>query len=188
MHRMNALRPVYAQEGRLDIIKKAHEHGADISLAGTIEYGQKASPLHYAIEHGHRDIVEYLVETGVDPHVLSAGLCIFYMDEAVVNPYVFHTAILHSYVEGTVQLLVEKLGAYWSFRDTPALDEIYLDEHDEDGEYDKDFKKLADLFINLPRRQSAIDTLQNALKWKHSELATRILKRPDFDDTFTERH
>ncbi|KAF4992949.1 hypothetical protein FGRMN_6817 [Fusarium graminum] len=172
-----------AQEGRLDIIKKAHEPGAGLSLAGTMKHSQMASPLHYAIEHGHRDIVEYLVEAGVYPHNPSTGLRTCYMDELAVNPYALHTAILHSRVEGAVELLVEKLGAYWSFCNTPALDDIYLDDED-----DKYIKKLADLVINLPGRQSAIDALHHALKWKGSELATRILKRPDFDATFPNYH
>ncbi|KAM0346530.1 hypothetical protein ACHAPU_005595 [Fusarium lateritium] len=169
-----------AQEGRLDIIKKAHDHGADLSLAGTIKHGQKGTPLHYAIEHGHRDIVEYLVEAGVDPHVASTGLCTCYKSEAIVKLYALHTAILHTRVEGATELLVEKLGAYWSFRGMPALDEIYLG--------DEDDKRLADFFINLPGRQSAIGALRYALKWKDSELATRILERPDFDATFPDYH
>lgn len=165
-----------AEEGRLDIIKKAHEYGADLSLAGRIKHGQRASPLHYAIQNGHRDIVEYLVEVGVDPHVPSTGLCTCYMDEAIVKPYALHTALSHSMVEEAAKLLIQKLGAYWSFRGMPALDEVYPDEDDD--------KELADLLINLPGPQPAIDALKYALKWKYSDLATRVLERPDFDASF----
>ncbi|KIL84236.1 Alpha-latrocrustotoxin-Lt1a [Fusarium avenaceum] len=168
-----------AEEGRLDIIKKAHGHGADLSLAGRIKHGQRASPLHYAIQNGHRDIVEYLVEVGVDPHVPSAGLCTCYMDEAIVKPYALHTALSHSMVKEAAKLLIQKLGAYWSFRGMPALDEVYPDEHD---------KELADLLINLPGPQPAIDALRYALQWKHSDLATRVLERPDFDASFPDHY
>jgi ankyrin repeat protein len=164
-----------AEEGRLDTIKKAHKYGADLSLAGRIKHGQRASPLHYAIQNGHRDIVEYLVEVGVDPHVPSAGLCTCYMDEAIVKPYALHTVLSHSMVEEPAKLLIQKLGAYWSFRGMPALDEVYPDEHD---------KELADLLINLPGPQPAIDALRYALQWKYSDLATRVLERPDFDASF----
>ncbi|EXK41253.1 hypothetical protein FOXG_18278 [Fusarium oxysporum f. sp. lycopersici 4287] len=36
---------------------------------------ERATPLHYAIKQGHRDIVEYLAEIGVDPHVPARGVC-----------------------------------------------------------------------------------------------------------------
>lgn len=168
-----------AEEGRLDIIKKAHGYGADLSLAGRIKHGQRASPLHYAIQNGRRDIVEYLVEVGVDPHVPSAGLCTCYMDEAIVKPYALHTALSHSMVKEAAKLLIQKLGACWSFRGMPALDEVYPDEHD---------KELADLLINLPGPQPAIDALRYALQWKHSDLATRVLERPDFDASFPDHY
>lgn len=76
---------------------------------------ERATPLHYAIKQGHRDIVEYLAEIGVDPHVPARGVCDCWSDIEPVRPYALHMAIRHSGFEGAEKILVQKLGAYWTF-------------------------------------------------------------------------
>ncbi|KAF4964352.1 hypothetical protein FSARC_7719 [Fusarium sarcochroum] len=162
-----------AREGRLDAIKEAHEHGADLNASGTTTFGQRATPLHYAIEHGHRAIVEYLVEVGVDPHVPSKGLCKCYKES--VEPYALHTALDHSEIEGVAKLLVQKLGAYWTKSDTLALEELYPEEDHQ--------KEVVDLLVNFPGPGPTADALRFAMICQKTDLATRILRRPDLDAT-----
>ncbi|KAF4342245.1 alpha-latrocrustotoxin-Lt1a [Fusarium beomiforme] len=162
-----------AREGRLDILKKAHEDGADLSSTGVIRPGERGTPLHYAIQHGHPDVVEYLIEVRVDPHMPSKGLCDCWADGEDLKPYALHMAIQHSLVEGAKKLLVKKLGAYWTFPGKPALEDI--DPGDDDD------KEIIDLLVNLPGSGPAADALRYALKWGEPELLDRVLKRPDLD-------
>ncbi|KAJ4268789.1 hypothetical protein NW762_002857 [Fusarium torreyae] len=160
-----------AREGRLDTIKEAHEHGADLNASGTTTLGQKATPLHYAIKHGHRAIVEYLVKVGVDPHVPSKGLCKCYKE--FVEPYALHIALDHSEIKGVAELIVQKLGAYWTKSDTPALEELYPEEDHQ--------KEVVDLLVNFPGPGPAADALRFAMICLKTAVATRILARPDLD-------
>lgn len=50
-----------ARNGKLDLVKRALDHGADIS-----EKRIGFSSLHYAVCYNHYDVVEYLVEYGAD--------------------------------------------------------------------------------------------------------------------------
>lgn len=58
----------------------------------------------------HRDILEFLVEVGVDPHIPSTRLCLDCYEPGAF--YALHMAISHSKIKGAAQLLIEKLGAY----------------------------------------------------------------------------
>ncbi|KAF5544207.1 alpha-latrocrustotoxin-Lt1a [Fusarium phyllophilum] len=135
-----------AREGRIDILKKAHENGAKLSGTGTMRPEERATPLHYAIKHGHRDIVE---------------------------PYALHMAIRHSGFEGAEKILVQKLGAYWTFQGTSALD--HVDPHDVND------REIIDLLVKLPGSRHAADALRYALKWNEPELVSRLLERSDMD-------
>ncbi|EXM03845.1 hypothetical protein FOIG_05490 [Fusarium odoratissimum NRRL 54006] len=160
-----------AREGRIDILKKAHENGANLSGTGTMRPEERATPLHYAIKQGHRDIVEYLAEIGVDPHVPARGVCDCWSDIEPVRPYALHMAIRHSGFEGAEKILVQKLGAYWTFQGTSALD--HVDPHDVND------REIIDLLVKLPGSRHAADALRYALKWNEPELVNRLLERSD---------
>ncbi|ENH70014.1 Alpha-latrocrustotoxin-Lt1a [Fusarium oxysporum f. sp. cubense race 1] len=162
-----------AREGRIDILKKAHENGANLSGTGTMRPEERATPLHYAIKQGHRDIVEYLAEIGVDPHVPARGVCDCWSDIEPVRPYALHMAIRHSGFEGAEKILVQKLGAYWTFQGTSALD--HVDPHDVND------REIIDLLVKLPGSRHAADALRYALKWNELELVNRLLERSDMD-------
>ena len=123
-HVYNIVRPllratrvcIAAEEGRLDIIKKAYRDGANLNMTGSTKHGQRGTPLQYAIMNGHRDILEFLVEVGVDPHVPSVGLCECWQHMNDTKPYALHTAMNHGKIKGAAKLLIQKLGAYWSER------------------------------------------------------------------------
>ncbi|EWG44398.1 hypothetical protein FVEG_15644 [Fusarium verticillioides 7600] len=167
-HRLRAASHCWAaREGRIDILKKAHEHGANLSGAGTMRPEERATPLHYAIKHGHRDIVEYLAEIGVDPHVPTRQICDCWSDTEPVRPYALHMAIRHSGFEGTEKILVKELGAYWTFQGTSALDHV-------DPQYISD-REIIDLLVGLPGSRHAADALRYALKWNEPELVSRLL-------------
>ncbi|KAF4945195.1 hypothetical protein FGADI_12137 [Fusarium gaditjirri] len=104
-----------AREGRIDILKKAHENGANLSGTGTMRPEEKATPLNYTIKHGHRDIVEYLAEIVADPHVPARGVRDCWSDTEPLRPYALQMAIQHSGFEGAEKILVQKLGVYWIF-------------------------------------------------------------------------
>ncbi|KAF5592584.1 alpha-latrocrustotoxin-Lt1a [Fusarium pseudocircinatum] len=162
-----------AREGRIDILKKAHENGANLSGTGAMRPEERATPLHYAIKHGHRDIVEYLAEIGVDPHVPARGICDCWSDTEPVRPYALHMAIRHSGFEGAEKILVKKLGAYWTFQGASALD--HVDPHDISD------REVIDLLVKLPGSRHAADALRYALKWNEPELVSRLLERSDMD-------
>ncbi|RBR14038.1 uncharacterized protein FIESC28_07888 [Fusarium coffeatum] len=181
-HVYNIIRPllratrvcIAAEEGRLDIIKKAYRDGANLNVTGSTKHGQRGTPLQYAIMNGHRDILEFLVEVGVDPHVPSVGLCECWQHMSDTKPYVLHTAINHGKIKGAAKLLVQKLGAYWSVKDLPALQ----DEPDEEKE---EQKEVIDLLANLPGPGPAGDALTYAMSRHEHDLEERILARPDLD-------
>ncbi|KAL9570721.1 hypothetical protein ACKAV7_005058 [Fusarium commune] len=162
-----------AREGRIDILKKAHENGANLGGTGTMRPEERATPLHYAIKHGNRDIVEYLAEIVVDPHVPTRGVCDCWSGTEPVRPYALHMAIRHSGFEGAEKILVQKLGAYWTFQGTSALD--HFDPHDVND------REIIDLLVELPGSRHAADALRYALKWNEPELVNRLLERSDMD-------
>ncbi|RKL40981.1 hypothetical protein BFJ72_g5877 [Fusarium proliferatum] len=162
-----------AREGRIDILRKAHENGANLSGTGTMRPEERATPLHYAIKHGHRDIVEYLADIGVDPHVPARGVCDCWSDTEPVRPYALHMAIQHSGLEGAEKILIQKLGAYWTFQGTSALE--HVDPHDVND------RETIDLLVKLPGPRHAADALRYALKWNEPELVNRLLERSDMD-------
>jgi ankyrin repeat protein len=162
-----------AEEGRLDIIKKAHQDGADLNMTGATQYGKRGTPLHYAIINGHRDILEFLVEVRVDPHVPSRGLCECWLGGSA-KPYALHMSMAHSKIKGAAKLLIEKLGAYWSLHNMPAL----VDQLPEDEE---ERQQIVDLLINLPGPGPAGDALRYALHHHDHDLEERILARNDLD-------
>ncbi|RGP81126.1 hypothetical protein FLONG3_774 [Fusarium longipes] len=166
-----------AEDGRLDIIKKAHQDGADLNMTGTTNHGKRGTPLHHAIINGHGDILKFLVEVGVDPHVPSTGLCECWPTVDGIKPYALHMAMAHSKIKGAAKLLVEKLGAYWSLSNMPAL----MDQLPEDEE---EREQIFDLLINLPGPEPASFALRYALHHRMNDLEERILARQDLDASF----
>ncbi|KAF6527146.1 hypothetical protein HZS61_010190 [Fusarium oxysporum f. sp. conglutinans] len=82
-------------------------------------------------------------------------------------------AIRHSGFEGAEKILVQKLGAYWTFQGTSALD--HVDPHDVND------REIIDLLVKLPGSRHAADALRYALKWNELELVNRLLERSDMD-------
>ncbi|KAH7208902.1 ankyrin repeat-containing domain protein [Fusarium oxysporum] len=82
-------------------------------------------------------------------------------------------AIRHSGFEGAEKILVQKLGAYWTFQGTSALD--HVDPHDVND------REIIDLLVKLPGSRHAADALRYALKWNEPELVNRLLERSDMD-------
>jgi ankyrin repeat protein len=80
-------------------------------------------------------------------------------------------AIRHSGFEGAEKTLVKKLGAYWTFQGTSALDHV-------DPHYISD-REIIDLLVGLPGSRHAADALRYALKWNEPELVSRLLERSD---------
>ncbi|KAK2131807.1 ankyrin repeat-containing domain protein [Fusarium oxysporum II5] len=80
-------------------------------------------------------------------------------------------AIRHSGFEGAEKILVQKLGAYWTFQGTSALD--HVDPHDVND------REIIDLLVKLPGSRHAADALRYALKWNEPELVNRLLERSD---------
>ncbi|KAH6978063.1 ankyrin repeat-containing domain protein [Fusarium venenatum] len=149
-----------AEEGRLDAIRKAHQDGVNVNMTGTTKRGQRGTPLQYATMNGHRDILEFLVEVGVNPHIPSTGLCECW--SVGTKSYALHTALAHSKVKGAAKLLIEGLGVYWSYPDMPALRDERPKDEDE-------------------RPQPAGETLRYVLDYHVYNLEEGILARNDLD-------
>ncbi|KAM0412231.1 hypothetical protein ACHAPD_008890 [Fusarium lateritium] len=110
--------------------------------------------------NGHRDILEFLVEVGVNPHIPSTGLCECW--SVGTKSYALHTALAHSKVKGAAKLLIEGLGVYWSYPDMPALRDERPKDEDE-------------------RPQPAGETLRYVLDYHVYNLEEGILARNDLD-------
>ncbi|KAF9764299.1 hypothetical protein IL306_002828 [Fusarium sp. DS 682] len=108
-----------------------------------------------------------------NPHMPSKGLCDCWADGKDPKPCALHIAIQHSGFEGAEKLLVQKLGAYCTFPEQSALEDV-----DPGDDYEKE---IIDLLVNLPGSGRAADALRYALKWNEPELLARVLERPDLD-------
>ncbi|KAJ0144395.1 hypothetical protein HZ326_12804 [Fusarium oxysporum f. sp. albedinis] len=170
-----------AREGRIDILKKAHENGANLSGTGTMSPEERATPLHYAIKQGHRDIVEYLAEIGVDPHVPARGVCDCWSDIEPVRPYALHMAIRHSGFEGAEKILVQKLGAYWTFQGTSALD------HWNEPELVNRLLERSDMDASVPDSDGQTPLFW-AIQYKRVDIVTLLLKRQEVNPGTPDRN
>lgn len=64
----NALH-ITASWGDVDAVKLLIEAGININKAGEYDY----TPLHYSCMHGHKEVVEILLNAGANPYALTMG-------------------------------------------------------------------------------------------------------------------
>ncbi|KAH7019494.1 ankyrin repeat-containing domain protein [Ilyonectria destructans] len=125
-----------ARNGRLDTLKLAVAHGADINDNGirneddwtraspSPHFDPRpvfASPLHLAIYHRRPDIIAWLLDNDADFNTPSRNVCLCYASSAngIFCAYPLHTAIC-SGDESTVRLLLSR-GAIMSTSTVSAL-------------------------------------------------------------------
>ncbi|KAJ3528529.1 hypothetical protein NM208_g10160 [Fusarium decemcellulare] len=185
-----------AQEGRLGTLKKAYQYGADLSANGSTPddeaadgdddtsslppWGEPkrprgivsyiASPLHYAIRYDHQDILEFLLQIGVDPHVSSRRLCSCFEQDEGNFAYPLHMALKHCPRREVVEMIIKKLGAYKSSSRRSALDEVPYWDH-----------APIDVLIEMPGPGSSASALHYAIEQQDPALVARILERPGTD-------
>ncbi|KAF4981340.1 hypothetical protein FZEAL_2825 [Fusarium zealandicum] len=169
-----------ASKGRLHTIKRAYEYGADLSENGSALHEPSlsttpypyifhiATPLHYAIKHGYRDIFDFLIQVRVDPHVEAQDFC--FCDEEPDAQYALHTALEHSKIEGAAEMLIRHLGAYMTSAETYALDDLGPG-HDD----------LIILLVELPGPGPSAAALHYAINMGNTTLAARVLARPNLN-------
>jgi hypothetical protein len=80
----------------------------------------------------------------------------------------------HGKIKGAAKLLIQKLGAYWSVKDLPAL-------QDEPPEEEEEQKEVIDLLVNLPGPGPVGDALTYAMSHHKHDLEERILARPNLN-------
>ncbi|KAF4987687.1 hypothetical protein FDECE_15339 [Fusarium decemcellulare] len=183
-----------AQEGRLGTLKKAYQYGADLSANGSTPddeaadddddtsslppWGEPkrprgivsyiASPLHYAIRYDHQDILEFLLQVGVDPHVSSRRLCSCFEQDDGNFAYPLHMALKHCPRREVAEMIIKKLGAYKSSSRRSALDEVPYWDH-----------ALIDVLIEMPGPGPSASALHHAIEEQDPGLVARILERPE---------
>ncbi|PTD09730.1 Ankyrin-3 [Fusarium culmorum] len=165
----------------------------------------KGTPLHYAIMNGHRDILEFLVEVGVDPHIPSTRLCLDCYEPGAF--YALHMAISHSKIKGAAQLLIEKLGAYKTLKGSYAfgLEERMLARHDLDASVRGSYGctplfdavscgrlKTVKSLLQRPEADASIagrnghTPLHEAVEISNLPIVEVLLQRPEVDVTTTD--
>jgi ankyrin repeat protein len=167
-----------AQHGRLDTIRIAHQHGANLNtngarteedyftnfdlLPGRLKFF--ATPLHIAVHNDHRDIVEYLLDNGANVHVPSRHFI-----DGVCRGYPLHIALERPTDDAAVMLIQH--GAYLITDDVSALPTLI-----KRGRHD-----LVELLLDNCSEVTASDALHIAAGMGDRGLIQRLLKRDDLD-------
>lgn len=172
-----------AQHGNLGTLKRAHAYGADLSTNGArdaddlnIPFGNipgglrfLATPLHFAIQNGHEEIFEYLLEQDVDFNVPSRHFCHCAVGEER-HTFPLHTALQHSEIDDAAAKLVKK-GAYLVATNTPALLHTASDQNED----------IVNILLECPEPLGLNASLQYAVQRKDHDLVHNLLQRAAAD-------
>lgn len=179
-----------AQQGRVQTMKIAHGLGASLDINGARSAADlegsmdgvpgrlrfMATPLHLAIQNGHRQVFEYLLERGVNLDVPSRLFCaggkaFEHSDECPLLPYPLHTALIHKHDLEDAAMVLIKRGAYLVAEGMLALPIVA-----ENGRED-----LVELLLTLNEPTTTAAALRHAAKTQNLDLFQRMLERPELN-------
>lgn len=179
-----------AQQGRVQTMKIAHALGASLDINGARSAADlegsmdgipgrlrfMATPLHLAIQNGHRQVFEDLLERGVNLDVPSRLFCaggkaLEHSNECPLLPYPLHTALIHTHdLEDAAEVLIKR-GAYLVAEGMLALPIVA-----ENGRED-----LVELLLAMNEPATTAAALRHAAKTQNLDLFQRMLERPELN-------